>query len=100
MDGVLVVAMIAGAVLTFAIGIWIGLGRPGMKDTVQQRPWRSEDRLRATWINRVFFRMDRRPRRFDTSRLVVPKSKPDDVQKTSEEKEDSGVVRLRRRSGG
>lgn len=99
MDGVLVVAMIAGAVLTFAIGIWIGLGRPGMKDSVQQRPWRSEDRLRATWINRVFFRMDQRPRRFDTRRLVVPKKKPDEVETTSEEEENSGVVRLRRPGG-
>ncbi len=99
MNGVLLVAMIAGAVLTFAIGVWIGLGRPGMKDPVQQRPWRSDDRLRATWINRVFFRMDQRPRRFDTSRLVVPKSKPDDVQQKSEEEENSGLVRLRRRGG-
>ncbi len=96
MDKLLIVAMIAGAILTFAIGIWIGLGRPGMKDSVQQRPWRSEERLSATWINRVFFRMDRRPRRFDASRLVVPKGKPDDAQKKAEE-EDPGVVRLRRR---
>ncbi len=96
MDRLLVVAMIAGAILTFAIGIWIGLGRPGMKDSVQQRPWRSEDRLRATWINRVFFRMDRRPRRFDTGRLVVPKGKQDQPQEKTGE-ENSGVVRLRRR---
>ncbi len=95
MDRLLWVAMVAGAVLTFAIGIWIGLGRPGMKDSVQQRPWRSEDRLQATWINRVFFRMDRRPRRFDAGRLVVPKSESDKAK--DEEEGSSGVVRLRRR---
>ncbi len=95
MDKLLLVAMIAGAVLTFAIGIWIGLGRPGMKDTVQQRPWRSEDRLQATWINRVFFRMDRRPRRFDTGRLVVPKRGSD--KNEDKEEDGSNVVRLRRR---
>lgn len=95
MDKLLIVAMIAGAVLTFAIGIWIGLGRPGMRDTVQQRPWRSEDRLQATWINRVFFRMDRRPRRFDAGRLVVPKS--DSEEEEDKEGQSSGVVRLRRR---
>lgn len=96
MDKLLLVAMIAGAVLTFALGIWIGLGRPGMKDTVQQRPWRADERLGATWINRVFFRMDRRPRRFDAGRLVVPKSGSDKAHKDKEE-ESSGVVRLRRR---
>lgn len=66
------IAKLAGAVVVFALGIWIGLGMPGARRPKESREWRPADRLRATWINRVFFRMDRAPRRFDTDRLIVP----------------------------
>jgi hypothetical protein len=100
-DDPVLVAKIAGAVVVFALGIWIGLGMPGAKRPRQTRDWRPADRLRATWINRVFFRMDRAPRRFDTDRLIVPgKSSGEDLQQEStvSAEESSDVVRLRRPS--
>jgi len=66
------IAKLVGAVVVFALGIWIGLGMPGAKRPRPSQGWHPADRLRATWINRVFFRMDRVPRRFDTDRLIVP----------------------------
>jgi hypothetical protein len=89
---------IAGAVLTFVVGIWIGLGMPGLKRSKPTRDWQSSDRLRATWINRVFFRMDREERRFGSG-LITPGGKPDETgegQAEAEPEESSGVVRLRR----
>ena len=100
-DDPVLIAKIAGAVVVFALGIWIGLGMPGAKRPRQTRDWRPADRLRATWINRVFFRMDREPRRFDTDRLIVPGkgSGENSQQESTEGAEDvSDVVRLRRRS--
>lgn len=92
------IAKLAGAVLVFALGIWIGLGMPGARRPKESREWRPADRLRATWINRVFFRMDREPRRFDTDRLIVPGKRPGgDRPAGSAEKPKSrpDVVRLR-----
>ncbi len=72
MDYVLTLKL-AGAALAFALGIWIGFGAPGLKRSRGQAgEWRAADRLRATWINRAFFRMERPARRFDASRLIIP----------------------------
>jgi len=101
LDDPVLIAKIAGAVVVFALGIWIGLGMPGAKRPKQTRGWHPADRLRATWINRVFFRMDRAPRRFDTDRLIVPgKSSGENPQQgsTGGVEESSDVVRLRRPS--
>ncbi len=68
------IAKIVGAALTFAIGIWLGFGRPGVKHTDVPREGRLSDRLHGTWLNRMFFASGRAPRRFSTSRLVAPKS--------------------------
>lgn len=98
-DDPVLIAKIAGAVVVFALGIWIGLGMPGAKRPAERREWRPEDRLRATWINRVFFRMDRAPRRFDAGRIIVPRkeSTADQNQEASEGEDDSSdVLRLRR----
>lgn len=92
------IAKLVGAVLVFALGIWIGLGMPGAKRPRESRGWRPADRLRATWINRVFFRMDRAPRRFDTDRLIVPgKGSGDNHQDGQSDgaKKRPEVVRLR-----
>ena len=62
---------IAGAGLALALGIWIGLGMPGRKRSKLPRDWRAEDRLRATWLNRAFFRMEGPQRRFGTG-LITP----------------------------
>jgi hypothetical protein len=98
-DDPVLIAKIAGAVVVFALGIWIGLGMPGAKRPTQTRDWRPADRLRATWINRVFFRMDRAPRRFDADRLIVP-GKGSGASRRSEPSENadesSDIVRLRR----
>ena len=101
LDDPILIAKIAGAVVVFALGIWIGLGMPGAKRPQRTRDWRPADRLRATWINRVFFRMDRAPRRFDADRLIVPgKGAGEDRRKESsgDAEESSDVVRLRRPS--
>lgn len=92
------VAKIAGALVAFGLGIWIGLGTPGLKRTSGAREWRSADRLRATWINRLFFRMDQPVRRFDTDRLIVPKhgSEEEGREAEEDERERPDVVRLRR----
>lgn len=98
MDYVLTLKL-AGAAAAFALGIWIGFGAPGLKrPRGQAREWRAADRLRATWINRVFFRMERPARRFDTSRLIVPDDGREAPSSDGSEEEDS-VIRLRR-SGG
>lgn len=103
MDVELVLKLI-GAVLTFAFGIWIGLGMPGLhrRSTTQPSSWRAADRLGRTWINRLFFRMDSPPRRFDTGRLVVPKgggSPGSDEAPKNEKREGREMVRLRRPGG-
>jgi hypothetical protein len=95
------IAKLAGAVLVFVLGIWIGLGMPGARRPKESRDWRAADRLRATWINRVFFRMDRAPRRFDTNRLIVPdKNSGENGPEGQDEgvKRPPEVVRLRSRS--
>ena len=93
------IAKLAGAVVVFILGIWIGLGMPGAKRPKQTRDWRPADRLRATWINRIFFRMDRAPRRFDTDRLIVPGKSSGEGRRQEpggDTQESSDVVRLRR----
>jgi hypothetical protein len=98
MDYVLALKL-AGAALAFALGIWIGFGAPGLRRKHgQAREWRAADRLRATWINRVFFKMERPPRRFDASRLIVPDDESE-AESTGELEDEDTVVRLRR-SGG
>ncbi len=97
MDAVLLLK-IAGAALTFGLGIWIGLGTPGLKRSKRPREWQSSDRLRATWINRVFFRMERPERRFGSG-LLTPGEKPGEGgadRRDGESEESSDVVRLRR----
>ncbi|UCC71168.1 MAG: hypothetical protein JSV86_12320 [Gemmatimonadota bacterium] len=89
---------IAGAVLAFALGIWIGLGMPGTKRKKAPTDWQASDRLRATWINRVFFRMENPERRFGSG-LITPRGRSDKAgegQAESDSEESSGVVRLRR----
>jgi hypothetical protein len=97
MDAVLLLK-IAGAALTFALGIWIGLGMPGLKRSKPLREWQSSDRLRATWLNRVFFRMDRSERRFGSG-LITPGDKPGEGgegEQDGESEEPPDIVRLRR----
>lgn len=94
----ILIAKLAGAVLVFALGIWIGLGMPGARKPKESREWRPADRLRATWINRVFFRMDHAPRRFDTDRLIIPgqRSAEDRLAGSGDKpKSQPDVVRLR-----
>jgi len=77
MDYVLTLKL-AGAAVALALGIWIGFGTPGLKrPRGQAREWRSADRLRATWINRVFFKMEGPAHRFDASRLIIPDDEPE-----------------------
>ncbi|UCC84528.1 MAG: hypothetical protein JSW46_06270 [Gemmatimonadota bacterium] len=97
MDAVLLLK-IAGAAVTFALGVWIGLGMPGLKRSKPSREWQSSDRLRATWINRVFFRSERSERRFGSG-LITPGEKEDGGgggQPDGDSEEPSDVVRLRR----
>ncbi len=97
MDTVLLLK-IAGAALTFAMGIWIGLGTPGLNRSKRPREWQSSDRLRATWINRVFFRMEPSERRFGSG-LITPGDKPGEAgeeQREADPEDSSAVVRLRR----
>jgi len=91
MDFILI-AKIAGAVLVFALGIWIGLGMRGARGRKRPREWHSEDRLRATWINRMFFRAGSPSRGWDSGRILVPKKEGEDG-----EKEKRPIVRLGRR---
>lgn len=98
-DDPVLIAKLAGALIVFALGIWIGLGMPGVKRRSQTREWRPADRLRATWINRVFFRMDRAPRRFDADRIIIPGkvgTAGEEGQENEGSEESSDVVRLRR----
>jgi hypothetical protein len=96
---IIFVAKIAGAVLAFGLGIWLGIGHPGWKRSSPVREWYSGERLRATWMNRMFFRMDNEPRRFDAGRLIVPKGEGEEgVEEGGEEggSSERPVVRLRR----
>ena len=70
------VLKIVGAVVTFGLGLWIGLGRPGTKRSEGQPGAGRHATLRATWMNRLFFSVPAQSRRFDRSRLVVPKKQP------------------------
>ncbi len=92
---IIFIAKIVGAVFAFGLGIWLGIGRPGWKRSSQVREWHSGDRLRATWINRMFFRMDNEPRRFEASRFVVPKGEGEDGGEEGDSSK-RPVVRLRR----
>lgn len=94
MDAVLLLKIV-GAAVTFALGIWVGLGTPGLKRSKPSRDWQSSDRLRATWINRVFFRMDREDRSFGSG-LISPGQEPDEEQQEADSEDSSSVVRLRR----
>ncbi|UCF21177.1 MAG: hypothetical protein JSU87_07260 [Gemmatimonadota bacterium] len=98
MNDPILILKIAGAVLALALGIWIGLGMPGARRTPPKREWRSTDRLKATWINRMFFRMDRPARRFDVGRLIVPGEAEGKGGPGSDEAkgEDEELVRLRK----
>ena len=86
----ILISRIAGAVLVFALGIWIGLGMRGARSPKRSKEWHADDRLRATWINRTFFRAGPPSRGWDTDRLVVPKEE-------GEQKEKRPIVRLGRR---
>jgi hypothetical protein len=72
MEDPVFIAKIVGAALAFAAGIWIGLGTPGLDRPPPSGSGRPIDRLNATWINRAFFKMAARPRRFDIGRIVPP----------------------------
>ena len=74
--GLATVLKIVGAVVTFGLGLWIGLGRPGTKRSEGQPGTGRHATLRATWMNRLFFSVPTQSRRFDRSRLVVPKKQP------------------------
>ncbi len=98
MQDVVLILKIVGAVLAFAVGIWIGLGTPGLGRSITPRYWQASDRLRATWLNRMFFRMERRERRFGSG-LITPGGKPEEAseeQRVGEADASSDVVRLRR----
>ncbi|HSG82866.1 MAG TPA: hypothetical protein VLC48_11475 [Gemmatimonadota bacterium] len=88
----ILIAKIAGAILVFGLGIWIGLGMPGTKGPKKPRDWHASDRLRATWINRMFFRAGSPSRGWDTGRLIVPKEGGEEG-----EEEKRPIVRLGRR---
>ncbi len=98
MNDPILIVKIAGAVLALALGIWIGLGMPGARRSPPKREWRSTDRLKATWINRLFFRMDRPARRFDVGRLIVPDGPEKESGSGSDDESGEGdeLVRLRR----
>lgn len=101
MEDPVFIAKIIGAVLAFAVGIWIGLGTPGLKRPTPSSSGRPIDRLNATWMNRVFFSMSARPRRFDAGRIVPPGKNGPHGAGPDEDSESEGreerVVRLRRR---
>ncbi len=80
---------IAGALLAFALGIWIGLGTPGLRRRTAAGNWRASDRLRATWINRMFFRMESPPRRFGTD-LIAPGDRRDKSGQATESEAGAG----------
>jgi hypothetical protein len=69
-----------------ALGLWIGLGLPGLK--VEDAPRRGAPRryLHGTWLNRLFFGMPTPPRRFDVRRLVMPDRKRVDFRRAWEER--------------
>jgi hypothetical protein len=86
----ILIAKIAGAVFVFVLGIWIGFGMRGVRGPKKPKEWHADDRLRATWINRTFFRAGPPSRGWDTDRLVVPK-------KDDEDEEKRPIVKLGRR---
>jgi hypothetical protein len=100
MEDPVFIAKIVGAVLAFAAGIWIGLGTPGLDRPTPSGSGRPIDRLNATWINRAFFKMAARPRRFDIGRIVPPGQKPSSATGRDEslagDKHEERVVRLRK----
>ncbi len=63
---------VVGAVLAFAAGIWIGLGMPGWRKDDEARRRSTSDRLNATWMNRMFFKLPERPRRFGEGGFTTP----------------------------
>lgn len=83
---------IIGAILVFALGIWIGIGTPGARRPARRKEWDAVDRLRATWINRVFFRGADTSRGWDTGRFLAPK----DEGEPKDEERSAPEVRLRR----
>lgn len=99
---VILVLKLAGAVLALAAGIWIGLGMPGHKSDPPPSRGRPIDRLNATWMNRMFFKMSARPRRFDVGRLAAPpgagqKKNADAAEDEAADEPEDRIVRLRRR---
>lgn len=65
---------IVGGLLALAVGIWAGLGYPGLYDRYDPGPSR-RDRM-GTWMNRWIYGGPR-PRRFSTRHLIVPKPRDD-----------------------
>lgn len=98
MDDPVFIAKIIGAVLALAAGIWVGLGTPGLKRPTPSSSGRPIDRLNATWMNRAFFRMSARPRRFDIGRIVPPGKNGSHTaghdERSEEEQSEERVVRL------
>lgn len=91
---------LAGAALALVVGVWIGLGLPGLKSRDEVPRGRPSRYLHGTWLNRVFFGMPRPPRRFDSSRLLAPKRREEKGREDSEGDEDeegAPIVRLRGR---
>ena len=73
------------------VGIWIGFGMRGARGPKRAKAWHATDRLRATWINRMFFRGGPPSRGWDTDRLLVRK------KEEGEQEEKRPIVRLGRR---
>jgi len=98
---VTLILKLAGALLALIAGIWIGLGMPGLR-SAPPPPSRGRpiERLNATWMNRVFFKMSARPRRFDAGRLTAPPGKGQkgaDAEDEAADKPEDRIVRLPRR---
>lgn len=96
---IILIAKLAGAVFALVLGLWIGLGTPGVKHKREPKDWETSERLRATWINRMFFRMERPSRGFDSGRLIAPKEAAGGEEADGGDERDP-VVRLRRPRGG
>jgi hypothetical protein len=98
-----VMLKLLGAGLAFVVGIWIGLGLPGLKDRHEPRRGRPLSYLHGTWLNRLFFGMPRPPRRFDSTRLLDPRKRARERAEregSSDGKKEQGrkpVVRFRNR---
>ena len=101
MEDPVFIAKIAGAVLALAAGVWIGLGMPGLKDEPRPSHGRPINRLNATWMNRMFFKMSARTRRLDAGRLVAPgrdgrKSAQEEEADEDADRPEERIVRLPR----